>query len=332
MECYRSWTRPVPIALAVAQLGIGTNTIRCAEPRNGYKTFRGEPTDSGRGLPLRGIVTMQTQRERFGLVPWIVSIVSIAAIGFGVFRKAVAFSETNGAADGAPVVLELFPSEGCSSCPPADALISELGASSKSVIPLAYHVDYWNHLGWADPFSSRQWSERQSDYARAMNLDGEYTPQMVISGAWQCGGSDAGSIERAVSAAHATSPRGRISIQTSLAAAGSRKLQVKVNAQLLSSAGPGRLVVMLAIYENGLVSKIGAGENGGREINYDYTVRKLLPAFELDATQPGSFVQEMTIDLDPSWSLEHLGVAAFIQDPTSLRIDGASAQYPVAKN
>jgi hypothetical protein len=229
-------------------------------------------------------------------------------------------------------VLELFTSEGCSSCPPADELISELGASSKSVIPLAYHVDYWNHLGWADPFSSRQWSERQSDYARAMNLDGEYTPQMVISGAWQCGGSDAGSIAHAVAAAHATSPRGRTSIQTSLAAAGSRKLQVKVNAQLLNSAGPGRLVVMLAIYENGLVSKIGAGENGGREITYDYTVRKLLPAFELDATQRGSFVQEMTIDLDPSWSLNHLGVAAFIQDPTSLRIEGASAEYPVAKN
>ena len=248
------------------------------------------------------------------------------------FRKAVAFSETDAATDGTPVVLELFTSEGCSSCPPADALISELGSSTKSVIPLAYHVDYWNHLGWADPFSSRQWSERQSDYARAMNLDGEYTPQMVIGGGWQCGGSDAGSIARAVAAARSEPASGRTSIQTSLVAAGPRKLQVKVNAQLLSAAGPGRLVVMLAIYENGLVSKIGAGENGGREITYDYTVRKLLPAFELDATQPGSFVQEMTIDLDPSWSLDHLGVAAFIQDPTSLRIEGASADYPVAKN
>jgi hypothetical protein len=275
---------------------------------------------------------MQNFRERFGLVPWIVGIVTVAAIGFGLLHKAVAFSETNGASDGAPVVLELFTSEGCSSCPPADALISELGSSTKSVIPLAYHVDYWNHLGWADPFSSHQWSERQSDYARAMNLDGEYTPQMVIGGGWQCGGSDAGSIERAVAAARSEPALGRTRIQTSLGAAGSRKLQVKVNAQLLSAVGTGRLVVMLAIYENGLVSKIGAGENGGREITYDYTVRKLLPAFELDATQPGSFVQEMTIDLDPSWSLDHLGVAAFIQDPTSLRIEGASADYPVAKN
>jgi len=274
---------------------------------------------------------MQTQRERFGLVPWIVGIVIVAAIGFGFFRKAIAFSETNGASDGAPVVLELFTSEGCSSCPPADALISEIGSSAKSVIPLAYHVDYWNHLGWADPFSSRQWSERQSDYARAMNLDGEYTPQMVISGAWQCGGSDAGSIERAVAAARSASPLGRTSIQTSFADAGSRKLQVKVSAQILSAVATGSHVVMVAIYENGLVSKIGAGENGGREITYDYTVRRLLPVFELDAAQPGSFVQEMTIDLDRQWSVDHLGVAAFIQDPTSLKIEGASSEYPIAR-
>ena len=185
-------------------------------------------------------------------------------------------------------MLELFTSEGCSSCPPADALISELGSSTKSVIPLAYHVDYWNHLGWADPFSSHQWSERQSEYVQALNLDGAYTPQMVIGGRWQCGGSDGGSIAHAVDTARSASPRGRTSIQTSLAAPESRKLQVKVNAQILRDAGPGRRTVMLAIYENGLVSKIGAGENGGREITYDYTVRRLLPAFELDAAHRGS--------------------------------------------
>ncbi len=275
---------------------------------------------------------MQTQHERFDLVPWIVGIVTVAAIGFGFFRKAVAFSETNGASDGAPVVLELFTSEGCSSCPPADALISELGSSTKSVIPLAYHVDYWNHLGWADPFSSRQWSERQSDYARAMNLDGEYTPQMVIGGEWQCGGSDAGSIERAVATARSASPVGRTSVQANFAGAGPRKLRVKVSAQMLNIAGTGPHVVMLAIYENGLVSKIGAGENGGREITYDYTVRKLIQAFELDGAKGASVSKELPIDLDDSWALNHVGVAAFIQDPTSLRIEGASSEYPIAKN
>ena len=231
---------------------------------------------------------MRSFRKRFGLVPWIVSVATVAAIGFGLFHKAVAFSETDGAADGAPVVLELFTSEGCSSCPPADALLTDLGSSMKSVIPLAYHVDYWNHLGWSDPFSSRQWSERQSDYARAMNLDGEYTPQMVISGGWQCAGSDAGSIERAVAAARSASPVGRTSVQANFAGAGSRKLQVKVSAQMLSNAGAGPHTVMLALYENGLVSKIGAGENGGREITYDYTVRRLLPVFELDSAKGAS--------------------------------------------
>jgi len=91
-------------------------------------------------------------------------------------------------------------------------------------------------------------------------------------------------------------------------------------------------VVMLAVYENGLVSKIGAGENGGREITYDYTVRKLLPAFELDGAQTASASRELTVDLDPSWSLDHVGVAAFIQDQTSLRIEGASSEYPIARN
>ena len=275
---------------------------------------------------------MQTLRERFGLVPWIVCVAAVASIGFSLFHKAVAFSETNKASDGAPVVLELFTSEGCSSCPPADALISELGSSTNSVVPLAYHVDYWNHLGWADPFSSRQWSERQSEYARAMNLDGEYTPQMVIGGGWQCGGSDGTSIARAVAAARSASPLGRTGIQTSFADARSRKLQVRVSAQMLSAVATGSHVVMVAIYENGLVSKIGAGENGGREITYDYTVRKLLPVFELDGAKGGSVSKELTIDLDPSWSMDHVGVAAFIQDPATLRIDGASSEYPIARN
>ena len=88
---------------------------------------------------------------------------------------------------------------------------------------------------------------------------------------------------------------------------------------------------MLAIYENSLVARIGGGENGGRQITYDYTVRKLLPAFELDPTQRASSEKDLSIDLDPSWSVNHLGVAAFIQDTTSLRIVGAASQYPIAR-
>jgi hypothetical protein len=268
--------------------------------------------------------------ERSGLVSWIVGTAAGIAIGLGCFGWSVAFSQTDGVPARQPVVLELFTSQGCSDCPPADALLSELGSSTEAVIPLAYHVDYWNHLGWSDPFSSRQFSERQSEYARAMNLAGEYTPQMVIGGAWQFVGSDSRSIARAVSAAHSTSAPGRVSLHTSLGAESPRSLEVKVRAQIEPTSATGPFVVMVAVYENGLVSKIGAGENGGREITYDYTVRKLLPAFELDGTQ--AVEKEVRVDLDPSWSASHLGAAAFIQNTSSLKIVGAASKYPIANN
>src|SRR5258708_12150120 len=110
-----------------------------------------------------------------------------------------------------------------------------------------------------------------------MTQDGENTPQMVISGAWQCGGFDAGTIERAVAAARSQPALGRTSIQTSLAPAGSRKLQVKVSAQLLT-AGPGRLAVRLPIYESGLLSKIGPRHTDALDITPASTVTKLLPS------------------------------------------------------
>ena len=277
-------------------------------------------------------MVIQILRERLRLVSCVVGVVLVAAIGSGMFYQAAAFSGTNEVADGGAVVLELFTSEGCSSCPPADALLSDLGSSTKGVIPLAYHVDYWNHLGWSDRLSSPRWSERQTAYTRAMNLDSDYTPQMVISGQWQAVGSDRSDIARAVAAARLVPSLGRVSLHTISGPSGSRKLKVKLNAQMLNATPTGPLVVMVAIYENGLVERIHRGENGGRQITYDYTVRKLLPAFQLDLAQSASVEKELSIDLDPSWSLDHLGVAAFIQDMASLRIVGAAAEYPIAKN
>jgi hypothetical protein len=270
-------------------------------------------------------------RERLRLISWIVSVAAVAAAGWFVVDRSVAFSATSASA-GDPVVLELFTSQSCSSCPPADALLSQLGSSTKGVIPLAYHVDYWNNLGWSDSFSSHQFSERQTDYARAMNLDGEYTPQLVIGGGWQAVGSEKLGVEHGIEAARSVAALGRVTIHLVPLTPGSQRLQLKVNAHVLKDAGTAPLVVMLAIYENGLVTKIGGGENGGHEIAYDYTVRRLLPAFELDPTQGASSEKDLTVNLDPSWSVNHLGVAAFIQDTISLRIVGAASQYPIARN
>jgi hypothetical protein len=276
---------------------------------------------------------MRVRGERKGRLFWIVSL-AILASGLGFFQGAMASAQTAAAPDGdrTPVVLELFTSEGCSSCPPADALLTKLGSSNQNLIPLAYHVDYWNHLGWADPFSSHQWSERQSAYAGALNAGGDYTPQMVIEGGWQCVGSDRRSIAGAIAFARSEPAIGRVSLHTNLDAAKPWILRVKVNATILRNLETGPLVVMLAIYESGLVSNIGSGENGGRRLTYDYTVRRLLPAFNLKAEAGAAGTKELDIALDPSWSVEHLGAVAFIQDAASLKIDGAATEYPIARN
>jgi hypothetical protein len=165
----------------------------------------------------------------------------------------------------------------------------------------------------------------------ALDTGGNYTPQLVVNGGWQSVGSDSGSIAREIAAARAVPALGRVSLQALPSKSGSRELLVKLGAQVLSPQPSGPFAVMLAIYESGLVSKIQGGENGGRELTYDYTVRKLIPAFELQ--KPGAKVEkEVRVDLDPLWLAGHLGVSAFIQDEASLRIIGAASENLAARN
>src|ERR1700746_3918568 len=104
------------------------------------------------------------------------------------------------AAGGRPIVVELFTSEGCSSCPPADALLAEL-AGRPDLLALSFHVDYWDGLGWKDPFSSPDATRRQRGYADLLGLATVYTPQMVVDGRWQAVGSDRSEVEQALGSA-----------------------------------------------------------------------------------------------------------------------------------
>jgi hypothetical protein len=167
-----------------------------------------------------------------------------------------------------PVVVELFTSQGCSSCPPADDLLRRIAADPKlrgKVIPLAYHVDYWNQLGWRDPFSAREWSQRQGDYVQAMKLNGSYTPQMVVNGAKEMVGSNATAVYAAIAEESRRKPAGEVRVTI-------ERGEAVVHAQ---AAGPG-LELVIVTFENGAAAtKVARGENSGRTLTNDAIVRTL---------------------------------------------------------
>jgi hypothetical protein len=277
---------------------------------------------------------MHQSRRKLILFPWTFLVFSAVLILLSSTRALPQSPSGDHQVNQSPVVLELFTSQGCSSCPPADALISELGFSTKNIIALAYHVDYWNRLGWIDRLSSPDFSDRQTEYGQRMNLGGDYTPQMVIEGHFQCVGSDRGSVARAIAAARHLPLTSKVTLKEVRYLPQNGDLRVEIDARTSSqSQGPApTMALMVAVFENGIVTNIGSGENGGREITYDFTVRKLQEAAEISASQTSTFQKEIRIALDPAWPRDHIGVAAFIQDPVSLRIGGAASKYPIEKN
>jgi hypothetical protein len=228
-------------------------------------------------------------------------VVLIVAVLAGVYAL-----ESQPRAGSEPVVLELFTSQGCSSCPPADELLRELARDRElPVIGLAYHVDYWNRLGWRDPFSSREWSERQGDYVRAMKLSSAYTPQIVINGSRQMVGSSAFQIRRAIAEESKRTPEGHVTVDV-------QGGEVVIRAE---SKTPADLV--LVTYENGITTKITSGENAGRTQTNDAIVRRLVRA----GTVQGSVEKRVPLALSKT-----MGVAAFLQDPATRRILTAASR------
>jgi hypothetical protein len=211
-----------------------------------------------------------------------------------------------------PVVVELFTSQGCASCPPADALIHDIAndpAMRGRVIPLAFHVDYWDSLGWRDPFSSADWTQRQARYARTMRLSSAYTPQAVVNGSRQVVGSDRAAMSAALEKASNEKPSGEIALT---ARRDGNSLIATIHANV-----PATDDLMLAIVEDGVTTKIEHGENAGRTITNDAIVRKLVQI------TPGN----STVPLHPAW--RSLSATAFVQDRITLTI-GAAATARVA--
>ena len=230
---------------------------------------------------------------------------------------------------GRAAVVELFTSQGCSSCPPADRLLSRLARDPRyrgKVIPLSFHVDYWNQIGWTDPYSSRRWSERQQLYAaRTFHTNRIYTPQVVVNGRSECVGSQEGAVLNRITDALAAEPAGRVSLALDPPTPDGH-LRVKVGAKMAKAAGPGNLDLWVAVYESGLSTAVQAGENASRTLHNDRVVRRFEKAFSLPGTAGSEKDGEIVLGLDKRWKAENLGVAAFLQDPATLAIQGAAAR------
>ena len=246
---------------------------------------------------------------------------------------AVAWSWPNGAAPSTqtgvrtPVVIELFTSEGCSSCPPADELLSQLaeqqGLKNAEVIALEEHVDYWNHLGWADPFSSANWTLRQYDYAGVLGNVNAYTPQMVVDGQAEFVGSSSWKARRAIREA-----AGRVKTPVTLrydGANGADLVKVSANVGKLAGTTPGDAAeVWLAITETGLHSAVSRGENAGEDLHHAAVVRSMRRIGKANGDGETSFTGETNVPLQKIWKRENLRAVVFVQEKKSLRILGAA--------
>src|SRR5437667_5098552 len=180
-----------------------------------------------------------------------------------------------------PTVVELFTSEGCSSCPPADALLAEL-AGRPEVLALSFHVDYWDRLGWKDPFSSPEATRRQHGYAELLRLATVYTPQIVVDGRWQAVGSDRAEVERALGAAR----RSRDEVPVALAVDRGRA-RISVGA-----GGDGVAATLLLIgFDRRHVTAVERGENGGRTLPHVDVVRGIEEVAQFDGRASAFDVQ-----------------------------------------
>jgi hypothetical protein len=257
---------------------------------------------------------------------------AVMAVGFlsSCDREAEIVAASAGApSPGTPttVLVELFTSEGCSSCPPADDVLADLVRNQPieqvTIIGLGEHVDYWDGFGWRDAFSARTFTTRQSDYdARAFHTGNIYTPQAVVDGRFQMVGSDRAAVLSAVRDA-ARLVRASVTLVAEATSARTLRTEIQVNVPVELS-GKHAFEVVAGIAERNLATQVHGGENGGRLLKHGVVARSLVTAGAMKATDR-TFSQTISLPLDPAWKRPDLQVVAFVQDRANGRIIGATA-------
>ncbi|MDT7848752.1 DUF1223 domain-containing protein [Methylophilus sp. VKM B-3414] len=210
-------------------------------------------------------------------------------------------------------LVELYTSEGCSSCPPADQWLTHLktqGNQLGNIVPMALHVDYWDYIGWKDNFANPAFARRQRDMAAAGHARGVYTPQIAINGQDTRSWLSESRFKNEIASINRIPAKAEIRLAVNSTTA--KSLQVSTNIKT-SEAGP--LVYYLALQENNLQSTVNAGENRGELLRHDYVVRQWLGPFKVGAYGKTSASHE--IQLQPVWKQRDLSVVAFVQSPAT---------------
>lgn len=209
-------------------------------------------------------------------------------------------------------LVELYTSEGCSSCPPADRWLSALAQrdTGQRVLPLSLHVGYWDDLGWRDPFAQPSFSERQERLARRGGSRQVYTPGVFVAAGEVRNWRDEADFRRRIESINRLPPRA--DIRLAMRPAGKRSVAVEARIGLSSGVG-GNLQAVLMVYEDRLVSAVGRGENRGETLRHDRVVRRWLP----QALTAGAHTMQVEVPLPAEWNAANLGLAAFVEDVRS---------------
>jgi hypothetical protein len=246
---------------------------------------------------------------------------------FGLFALAVSVPLAMAADRTVPVVVELFTSEGCSTCPPADRLLSRLEemqpVAGVQVIAIEEHVDYWNQLGWNDPFSSPQYRARQNDYALNFHTKDIFTPQMVVNGQAAFVGSDMNRAYQEIGAA-AQAETTQVTLGVTPNSHDQDLLDLSVQVSSLNSGKWRDSNVYLAVTEKGLSSSVQGGENAGRTVRHSSVARSfgVIGRLKPEGANGGQLVS--TLRLPRKWKRENLHAVVFVQERSSYHITGAN--------
>ena len=229
-----------------------------------------------------------------------------------------------------PLLIELFTSQGCSSCPPAEELINNWGMElfrAGKVLPLCLHVDYWDYLGWKDPFSDSRFTERQNQYARALGSSSLYTPEMIVSGHTGFVGSDAQKAQQEIGNLENHEASARVTLTASPTVEG---INLKIKLQpLAGSRFDGPWKVMTAVFENQLITHVEKGENKGRDLMENFIVHRLAEIKRVSLEKVEWI--DTTIPLQPDWQKKFTGIAVFLENESDLKIGGVNWVYPISK-